>query len=139
MVAGQNHVVELLHAPILGRRVLRGKIGFGSYKALESMLRSNTKLTLIQVESPGGYVIEGLAMAKLIQRMKLDTVSLERCASACTLLLAAGEKRYVGPNAKVGFHRSGVLGQAPSSSWTSTEYELADYYPSRGAIEAFIN
>lgn len=139
MVIGEHHVVELLHDPILGRMVLRGEIGFGSYKALESMLRSNNKLTLIQVESPGGYVVEGLAMAKLIQRMKLDTVSLERCASACTLLLAAGEERYVGPGAKVGFHRSGFLGQAPSTDWTSTDYEIADYYRSRGSSEAFIN
>lgn len=137
-ITNKNSVVEVTHDPILGRLVLRGEIGFGSFKALQRALAIKPKLALIQVESPGGYVIEGMAMAKLIQDSGLDTVSMEKCASACTLLLAAGQERYLGPSTRIGFHRSGFFGMAPSSGWTATEYRIADYYRARGASQDFI-
>ena len=138
VVTHKREVVDVTHDPILGRLVLRGEIGFGSYKSLQKALAIKPKLTLIQVESPGGYVIEGMAMAKLIHESGLDTVSMEKCASACTFLLAAGNERYLGPNARIGFHRSGVFGQAPSAGWTATEYKIADFYRSRGASQEFV-
>lgn len=137
-VTNKHSAVVVTHDPILGRMVLRGEIGFGSFKALQKALAIKPKLTLIELESPGGYVIEGMAMAKLIQANGLDTVSMEKCASACTFLLAAGQERYLGPSARIGFHRSGVFGMAPSNGWTATEYKIADYYRARGASQDFI-
>jgi len=131
-------VVQVIHDPALGRLVLRGEIGFGSYKVLQQALTVQPKPTLIEVESPGGYVIEGMAMARLIQKNALDTVSLERCASACTLLFAAGKERYLGSEAKIGFHRSALFGQAPTAKWTDTEHEIASFYSSRGTSDEFI-
>ena len=138
VVSNKRAVVEVTHDPFLGRLVLRGEIGFGSYRALQKALAIKPKLTLIQVESPGGYVIEGMAMAKLIQASGLDTVSMEKCASACTFLLAAGNERYLGPSARIGFHRSGIFGRPPSSGWTQTEYRIADFYRNRGSNQDFI-
>jgi hypothetical protein len=137
-VTHKREVVDVTHDPILGRLVLRGEIGFGSYKALQKALAIKPKLSLIQVESPGGYVIEGMAMAKLIQANGLDTVSMEKCASACTFLLAAGNERYLGPSARIGFHRSGMFGQTPSGGWTQTDYRMADFYRARGSNQDFI-
>ncbi|OQW85952.1 MAG: hypothetical protein BWK72_19555 [Rhodoferax ferrireducens] len=131
-------VVQVRHDPVLGRLVLRGEIGFGSYKALQRALAIEPKLNLIEVESPGGYVIEGMAMARLIQKNGLNTVAMGRCASACTLLFAAGHERYLGSQARLGFHRSGVFGQAPTAGWTDTEDEIAGFYRSRGTSDAFI-
>ena len=137
-LTSKGEVVEVTHDQTLGRLVLRGPIGFGSYKVLEHALAIEPKLTLIQVESPGGYVIEGMAMAKLIQLNGLDTVSLEKCSSACTLLFAAGSERYLGPQARLGFHRSGIFGMKPTTGWTETEYRIANYYRSRGTTQDFI-
>lgn len=137
-VTNQNAVVEIIHDPVLGRLVLRGEIGFGSYKALQKALSLQPKLPLIEVESPGGYVIEGMAMAKLIQASRLDTVSLEGCASACTLLLAAGNERYLGPEVRIGFHRSGLFGHSPTTAWSATDYKMADWYSTRGSKQNFI-
>lgn len=135
-----NHlaVAEVIHDPVLGRIVLRGEIGFGSYEALDRALQLKPRLTLLQVEGPGGFVFEGLALARLIERHKLDTVSFEDCASACTLLLAAGQERYLGAKARVGFHRSGRSNFNVSKFWTSTDHELADYYRSRDTTDDFI-
>jgi hypothetical protein len=137
-VTNTASVVKVTHDPVLGRLVLRGHIGFGSYNALQKALAIEPKLSLIDVESPGGYVIEGLAMAKLIQKNRMNTVSLGRCSSACTLLFAAGDQRYLGPSTRIGFHRSTVFGQIPSDSWTDTDYEIADYFRSSGASDEFI-
>jgi hypothetical protein len=118
--------------------VLRGEIGFGSYKVLKKALALEPRLSLIEVESPGGYVVEGMAMAELIQQQGLDTVSLESCASACTLLLAAGNDRYIGPQARVGFHRSSGRWTRHGDGWSATDYQIADYYRARGTSQAFV-
>ncbi|MBK6293403.1 MAG: hypothetical protein IPF55_02905 [Rhodoferax sp.] len=131
-------VADVMRIPDLGRIVVRGELGFGSYKALEQAILAKPRLTLVQIESAGGYVVEGLAMARLIEAHRMDTVSLEECDSACTLLLAAGQERYLGPNAVVGFHRSGRPGREPSASWTPTDHRIADYYRSRATTEEFV-
>ncbi len=101
----------------LGRIVVRGEIGFGTFKRLEKALQMQPKLTLVQIESPGGYVVEGMAMAALIEKNGLDTVSLESCASACTLLLAAGQERYLGTGATGGISPFGPL-------WLCAKHDL---------------
>jgi hypothetical protein len=137
-VTGRLHVAEAIHDPVLGRIVVRGEIGFGSYKALERAINMKPKLTLVEVAGPGGYVYEGMEMAQLLQRNHMDTVAIDKCASACTLLLAAGGERYLGSEAKVGFHRSGIDYFKPSTAWTRTDYQIADYYRSRDAADDFI-
>lgn len=131
-------IAEVVHDPILGRITVRGEIGFGSFAALDEALKRKPKLTLVQVEGPGGYAYEGMQMARLIQSQNLDTVTMENCASACTLLLVAGADRYLGPEAKVGFHRSGTDYFNPSKSWTRTDFELADFYRSRDTSDDFV-
>lgn len=129
---------EVLHDPVSRRIILRGALNFGSYKALEQALRQKPRLTLLQVESPGGSVIEGIAMARLIQEFGMDTVTFEHCESACTLLVAAGKERYLGDVTEVGFHRSWIFGKAFSTAWSSADHWIADYYRSRGIAEPFV-
>lgn len=137
-VTERNQPVDVVHDPLLGRIVVRGQIGFGSYQALAEAVAKAPRLRLVEVESPGGYVIEGMAMARLIEQRAMDTVSLERCASACTLLLAAGQDRYLGPDAVVGLHRSGIHGLAASRLWSSTDHQIADYFRARKTAEPFV-
>jgi len=137
-VTSKRAVTEVIHDPYLGRIVVRGEIGFGSYQALEKALQMRPKLTLVEMESPGGYVSEGLAMARLIEQNKMDTVSLGVCASACTFLLAAGQERYLGKDALIGFHRSGGYRIVNTGSWSSTDHQIANFYRSRNTQEAFV-
>ena len=137
-VSDQRPATEVTHDPVLGRIVVRGAIGFGSAQALEQAIHRRPKLTLVEVESRGGYVVEGLAMARLLQTNHVDTVSLEKCASACTLLLAAGQERYLGPKAEIGFHRSHIPGLPFSTSWARADHQIADYYRSRDTSAEFV-
>lgn len=124
--------------PHLGRIVVRGPMEFGSAEALQTILDKHPKFTLVQIESPGGFVIEGMRMARMLEQRKMDTVSLEGCASACTFLLAAGVERYLGPEVRVGFHRSGTRYGPVGDGWNETDHKIADYYRRRGTQEAFV-
>jgi len=56
----------------------------------------------------------------------------------CTLLLAAGNDRYIGPQARVGFHRSSGAWTKPGSEWSASDFQMADYYLARGSSQEFI-
>ncbi|MBK6998617.1 MAG: hypothetical protein IPH35_01100 [Rhodoferax sp.] len=137
-VRDDMHTADVLRVEDLGRIIVRGDLGFGTYKKLEHALQMKPKLPLVQIESPGGYVVEGLAMAKLIEQNGLDTVSFERCASACTFLLAAGQERYLGAGVTVGFHRSWSYASGFGKGWSSVDYQIANYYRSRNTAEDFV-
>ena len=137
-VHGKLQTADVIHDKFLGRIVVRGALGFGTYKRLETALAQTPILTLVEIDSPGGYVAEGLAMAKLLEKVGADTVALEECASACTFLLAAGKERYLGPKSQVGFHRSWSSASGFGTGWSSTDHRIAAYYRSRGTSEDFV-
>lgn len=121
------------------RIVLHGDIGFGTYNRLQRAISERPEAKLLELDSHGGYAIEGFAMATLIERSQLSTVTFRDCDSACTLLLVAGRKRLLGPEAAVGFHRSYVPGMIWSDSWSHTDFKIARYLEKRGAHQDFIN
>lgn len=137
-LSGRRRPAEVYADPYLGRIVVKGPLKFGSSIELERVLNANRKLTLVEIESPGGYVVEGLRMAKLISDRKLDTVSFDHCESACTLVLASGTDRYLGPEADVGFHRSGAKYSPVEAGWSATDHQMARVLRSRGVSEQFI-
>lgn len=139
MVTGTLKPAEVYADPHLGRVVVRGEFTLGSADALQFVLDRNPKLTLVEIESPGGIVIEGLRMAQMIVDRRMDTVSMEGCYSACTLLLAGGVDRYLGPDVEVGFHRSGTRYGPVSRGWTATDYKMAEFWQSRGVSTVFIH
>lgn len=138
-VRGTYQPVTVYADPHLGRIVVRGAMEFGSAEALERELDKNPRCTLVQIESPGGKVIEGMRMAQIVIKRRMDTVAMERCASACTFVLAAGVDRYLGPGARVGFHRSGTRYGPVGDGWSDTDYQMAKYYRERGVDPSFID
>ena len=72
----------------------------------EALSRSQG-IRLVELQSPGGAAIEGLALAKLLEAHEVDTLVLETCSSACITAFAAGERRFLGPNGKLGMHSAG--------------------------------
>lgn len=89
--------------PILGRIVVKGEITHDGDRLFKEVVRANPSLTVVQIESDGGYVSEAMEMARMIRSLKLDTASMGRCASACTLIFLAGKSRYLGPEARISF------------------------------------
>jgi hypothetical protein len=108
-----------------------GKIVTGSADALERTLKAagNRRLPIV-INSAGGSVRDAMAMGRLIRERRLAVVVAQTtfapcplsarscgvakgvadsrgayCASACTLVLAAGVERYVSPLSYVGVHQ----------------------------------
>ena len=116
----------------LGRIVVEGDVTHDGWLLFEKVVLSNPGITVVELDSRGGYVGEALHMARLIRARGLDTVSFGRCASACTLMFAAGRNRYLGPNAKFGFHRSGYAGMPKSLQLDELDQEMASFYHAMG-------
>jgi hypothetical protein len=66
---------------------------------------------VIVLESPGGTIDPALAIGRAIRLKGFDTVVLDgaTCASACGLVWLAGSSRFMGENAKLGFHAVFVM------------------------------
>lgn len=92
---------------ILGNRTvvsLSGDLGFGISDRLQALIEQNPSIDSITLDSPGGWVFEGISLNELIQRSALDTYVFNECSSSCALAFIAGEERHVLSGARLGFH-----------------------------------
>lgn len=85
-----------------------GGVHAGSAAEFRALLDQNPAVRTIHLESPGGLLQEGHAVAAIIRARGLDTYIRGQCFSACTLMFLAGRNRYLKDGAQIGFH-------APSS------------------------
>ncbi|MEQ8652586.1 MAG: hypothetical protein RIC87_09005 [Kiloniellales bacterium] len=86
-----------------------GSIEPGSAAALRRFdLQHDERAEVLVLVSPGGMVQEALTMGDYIRSRSMETLVPEGayCASACPLLLAAGERRRVARDAWIGLHQA---------------------------------
>jgi len=108
---------------------LSGDIERGDAKKLASTIESETssgrKVTTLFLNSPGGYVSEGVMMSNIVRNYKLGTIVMDGdvCASACFIVFAAGELRTAGKKANVGVHHAydGRTDNVTEDSATATD------------------
>ncbi len=124
--------------PELNRIVVSGSIGEGSAKALERTIMDNPHLKLLQLDSPGGLVHEKELIIEIVRKHGLDTLVQGRCVSACTGIFLAGERRFITPDARFGFHRAGYCGLPREAPWMISDYMTSIYYRERGVEEGFM-
>lgn len=120
------------------RLLVSGAIGMGSTKALRAVLEQYPGVSEIELNSPGGMVVEGHGMTLLLSGMGVKTVVNKECASACTTMFLAGEERVIGPKASLGFHRSYSIAGDFGSGWSETDYREAAWMRARGVKDDFI-
>ena len=122
-----------------GRRLrLSGEIGIGTTLKVRSFLNRNVSIVGIELSSPGGRVVEGFALARLIEQRSLDTYVGQSCASACVLVFAGGHQRLVAPSASFGLHRSGVSWRHEDRGLTTEDIRMRDYFLARGVESDFV-
>lgn len=117
---------------------ITGEIGPGLSDALAEVLETTPGVERLALESPGGSVREGRALAELVQKHSLDTAVTTYCDSACTLVFVAGRERVLENGAELGFHR------CRSTLWfyallydDEHNAEMARYLQSKGISKAF--
>ncbi|TNF15146.1 MAG: hypothetical protein EP320_05220 [Rhodobacteraceae bacterium] len=90
--------------------LLNGSIATGDADRLSSYLDGASTEDLpatVALSSPGGQVIEALAIGRMLREAGKNTAILPgmACMSACPYILASGEQRRVSPEGYVGMHQ----------------------------------
>ncbi len=83
---------------------LTGPIDFDTYEAMKKTLTLSPPPTVLQLNSSGGRIGAARGVARLVREAGLATHVDGTCASACTLIFAAGPRRTMSGNARIGFH-----------------------------------
>ena len=68
-----------------------------------------TEAPLVILNSPGGEVENGLAIARLVYSKNLNTYAYERCASMCFVIFSAGHYRSFAPGTRIGVHSASTV------------------------------
>jgi hypothetical protein len=103
----------------------RGPIVKGDISRLEQALAAVAaprRLSALALDSPGGSVVEGELLSRLIGTRKLTVVvpANGKCVSACFLLLAASPKRLAAADALVGVHSASEGGEETQAALAGT-------------------
>jgi hypothetical protein len=84
---------------------LSGPLDIGITHAVRQILLTHPNAKQIVLESEGGQVYEGRGLAALFNQYKIDTYSFRYCLSSCATAFIGGAKRFLGNDAKLGFHQ----------------------------------
>ena len=85
--------------------IVAGTIAPGDVDTFRQMTAALTKAT-VGFHSPGGNLVSGIGIGEIIHAKKFSTYvpTNAACASACAIAWLAGQTRFMGPGARIGFH-----------------------------------
>lgn len=124
VMADVQYQVRWLIGPALGHSILptvtvhdggsrlrlEGAFTLGAKQLLRQSLDRHPGVRLVELDSPGGLVVEGLAIGRLIEARGLDTFAPRRCHSACVMAFAGGTGRFISADTRMGMHSAGGPG-----------------------------
>ena len=89
-----------------------GEIVAGSARGFAQSLDASPQVKVLHLNSIGGRIGEADAIAAKVTNRGLVTYVSDECMSACTHIFLAGRQRWLGEQAKLGFHRPYARGVA---------------------------
>ena len=95
------------------------EINWADAEELQSLLRKNSDVKVIHLESYGGLTAAAMHIADVVIDYELNTFVDGECSSSCVTIFLAGEKRTLARGSWLGFHKT---------SWDSDS--MKDYYES---------
>ena len=104
-LAGSAFAAEFFVLPGTKTLLMMGVTMPSDVEILENYINKN-EIDGIILKGPGGNLHAGYAIAELMLKHNLDVQVPENteCASACSLIYAAGATRRMEPGSKLGFH-----------------------------------
>jgi hypothetical protein len=109
-----------------------GKINHGDAERLDTALDllhdRDIPLIAVGLKSPGGYLVDGLAMADVVRKHGAATFAYGTCASACFIVFAAGSEKMMTSGARLGVHTAYEPGGVTSRSATTVMAETCARY-----------
>ena len=104
------------------------EISWDDVESFEAILKKQSNITLLQLNSRGGEIEAAMHLADVIIDYELNTHIDGECSSACVLIFLGGEKRSLARGSWIGFHKS---------SWASNH--IKDYYTERKEDEGWVD
>ena len=119
--------------------LIEGDIGFRTHTALQAVLQdpANT-ITTVRLNSNGGRIFAARAIAIAMIEHNMNTEVEGRCASACTLIFLAGEKRQLLDGAALGFHQYRQTSNIQFLDTSEEQQKDRVFFKSRGVSDSFI-
>lgn len=93
--------------------VFVGSIRSSAATALNKLIDLSPEVESLIIMSYGGSIGTAKKMSAIVKKNNLKVYAYNRCLSACVLVFVGSDKRYLGEDAKLGFH---------SASFTSSAY-----------------
>lgn len=93
---------------------LQGVVSRDATFKFDEVIARSTKLGCskpwLLLESPGGGLLDGISLGRLVRQGDYRTVTRYACASACSMIFMGGTERVlVGSRAAIGLHQASVL------------------------------
>jgi len=107
-------------------------------EAFKALIDTHPEVTQISMFSGGGRLDAAEAIASIISKRKLNTLVVQECSSACTIIFLSGKIRIFDIGSKLGFHGPRALGRSDVESQNSSP-EIFDAYEGVGLSSAFID
>lgn len=83
---------------------LENDIEVGDWSKFAKLLRMNPDTSGVLLRSDGGSLDDGLAIAKQVFELELETMVTGACHSVCAVIFLAGRDRYITPTATLTVH-----------------------------------
>lgn len=112
---------------------VQGDLEFGSMRAVRAALDANPGARVVQFDSRGGRVAEGLALGALLRDRGVDTLVTNECSSACVTAFAGGARRLIAPQAKLGLHSAG--GRGVSAAAVASANRASDEFIAQRGVD----
>ena len=104
VASGRIKPADVIYSVESERIILKGALNMGSAARFKVVLESAPRVRVVELNSPGGYIVEAKWISRQIEQRGLDTLVARMCASACVDIFASGRKRVMYANAVVGLH-----------------------------------
>ena len=94
----------------------------------------------VELNSTGGSLNEGVRLARAIREAKISTVVGQGavCASACFLIFAAGDPKFVGDGARIGVHKASEKGGRETMRSGAATESMANFAKQLGVPSSII-
>jgi len=117
---------------------ISGGLSPGTADTLRDVLNKTTTIRIVQLNSNGGRIEEGVRLGELIEARGLTTFTARECVSACVLAFMGGGERYLGAKGRLGFHQASYFGGEGDMARAGTERER-QVLLRKGLSEAFVS
>ena len=99
------------------------EINWDDVEVLEELLRKNSDVKVLHLESYGGLTEAAQYIADVVIDYELDTYVDGECSSSCVTIFLGGEKRTLARGSWLGFHKTSWSGESMKEYYESEKEE----------------